>query len=254
VRGSNVNDLAEAAPLRPADVERRTPMIDLTSGEKRYISAALALAAERPWAEVTLSEIAQRAGGSLVDLKSHFASKSDVLRAFVKLVDDEVLARAPVGESSLAPRDALFEVIMSRFDVLEPWKPALRSIVGAGIPEPGQVLQVLASNRWMLEAAGIGSGGVDGMARTAGLASVYASVFRTWLDDDDQGLARTMAALDRRLRRGEETLRRVEDVCRGIGRIGGAIFGAADAVRSRMDPRRRTGSDPSAPEADRPAP
>ena len=45
----------------------------------------------------------------------------------------------------------------------------------------------------------------------AGLASVYASVFRTWLDDDDPGLARTMAALDRRLRRGERTYARIED-------------------------------------------
>jgi hypothetical protein len=47
--------------------------------------------------------------------------------------------------------------------------------------------------------------------KVAGLASVYASVFRTWLDDDDPGLARTMAALDRRLRRGERTFARIED-------------------------------------------
>ena len=63
----------------------------------------------------------------------------------------------------------------------------------------------------MLHAAGIGTDGVEGGLKVAGLASVYASVFRTWLDDDDPGLARTMAALDRRLRRGERTYARIED-------------------------------------------
>jgi hypothetical protein len=65
---------------------------------------------------------------------------------------------------------------------------------------------------WMLEAAGIATDGATGGLRVTGLATVYASVFRTWLQDDDPGQARTMAALDRRLRRGERTLRNVEDV------------------------------------------
>jgi hypothetical protein len=60
---------------------------------------------------------------------------------------------------------------------------------------------------WMLEAAGIGTDGATGGLRVAGLAAVYASVFRVWLEDDDPGHARTMAALDRRLRRGERSLR-----------------------------------------------
>jgi AcrR family transcriptional regulator len=214
-------------------------MLDLTTEKGRYISAALALAGERPWNEVTLADIAERAGSTLVGLKAHFAGKGDIVRAFTTLVDDEVLARAPRRTEGQAARDALFEVIMSRFDVLEPWKPGIRSIVRAGMPEPGQMAQVLASQRWMLEAAGIGAGGVDGAVRTAGLASVYASVFRIWLEDSDPGLARTMAALDRRLRRGERSMRRAEDVMKGFGRIAGALFGAAGTVRSRMDEVRR---------------
>jgi hypothetical protein len=66
---------------------------------------------------------------------------------------------------------------------------------------------LVGSSAWMLRAARIEPDGIDGRVRTAGLSAVYASAFRTWLDDDDPGLARTMAALDRRLRRGERTLR-----------------------------------------------
>ena len=37
----------------------------------------------------------------------------------------------------------------------------------------------------------------------AGLALLFGSVLRTWVRDDDPGLARTMAALDRALARGQ---------------------------------------------------
>lgn len=222
-------------------------MLDLTTEKGRYISSALALAAERPWGEVTLAEIANRAGATLVGLKAQFDSKSDILSAFVAMVDDEVLARAPRREEGQAARDALFEVVMSRFDVLEPWKPAIRSITQSGLPDPSQMAAVFASNRWMLEAAGIGSGGLEGAARTAGLVSVYGAVFRIWLEDDDPGLARTMAALDRRLRRGERAMQRTEDVLKGAQRMVSALFGAAETVRSRMD-----GSRPSAHRRDEP--
>ncbi len=221
-------------------------MLDLTTEQGRFISAALALAAERPWPDITLSDIAERAGSSLVALKAHFSSKGEILGAFVRLVDDEVLGRAPRRTEGQSARDTLFEVIMSRFDVLEPYKAALKSIAAGGLPELSQIGPVIASQRWMLEAAGIGSAGLDGGVRTAGLASVYASVFRIWLDDTEAGLARTMAALDRRLRRGERTLRQVESTVKGVGRIGDAL---ADAIRTfgRRACGARRASDPTSP-------
>ena len=55
--------------------------------------------------------------------------------------------------------------------------------------------------------------------RVAGLASIYAKVFRVWLDDSSPGLDRTMAALDRRLKAGEEWLSRVELTCESFCRF-----------------------------------
>lgn len=209
-------------------------MIDLTTENGRIVSAALGLAAEKPWADVTLGDIADRAGTSLVALKTLFSSRGGILAEFTRLVDDETLRRAPRRGEGQTPRDLLFEVIMSRFDVLEPWKGALKSIARSALPEPGQIVQGLASQGWMLEAAGINSSGIEGGVRTAGLATVYASVFRAWLEDDDPGLARTMAALDRRLRRGQRTLERVEDVVAGVARTATSL---ADIVRGGWRPR-----------------
>ncbi len=225
-------------------------MLDLTTDKGRIISAALGLAAEKPWRDVGLAEIAARAGIALQTLRREFASKTEILGAFTRLVDDEVLRRAPHAGAAGSRRDALFEIVMSRFDVLEPYKGALKSIAGSGLPDPGHVLPILASQRWMLEAAGIRADGLDGCLRVAGLMTVYASVFRTWLDDDDRGLARTMAALDRRLRRGEQTIDRLEGFCGGLRRTAAAVGGVIDGIRARAaKPAADAGGTPQPPVA-----
>jgi ubiquinone biosynthesis protein COQ9 len=207
-------------------------MLDTTTPRGAIIAAALRLAAERPWARVTLADIADAAGATLVGLKREYDSKGEILAAFTAAVDDEVLRQAARPAPDQPARDALFEVLMCRFDVLAPYKPALRSIVDGAMPEPAQIQPWLVSQRWMLEAAGVSGAGADGALKVMGLATVYASVFRTWLADDDPGHARTMAALDRRLRRGERTLGRVEAVCSAVTRL-------ASAVAGRRSPQRR---------------
>lgn len=222
-------------------------MLEMTTNEGRIISAALALAAEKRWSVVTLSQIAERASVALVDLKGNFSSKGDILSAFTRMVDDEVLRRTPPRASAMAPRDALFDVIMGRFDVLEPYKHALKSIAADAMMDPSRVAAFLTTQRWMLEAAGISAHGVDGGLRVAGLAAVYGSVFRTWLEDDDAGLSRTMAALDRRLRRGEQALHRVADVRVVVGRVADRIAGMLSKRTARTSADAAAASPPSSP-------
>ena len=66
----------------------------------------------------------------------------------------------------------------------------------------------------MLTAAGIDAAGPRGMVRAQGLALLFAKVLRTWVDDDDEGLARTLAALDRALARGQRWAGMLDDLCR----------------------------------------
>src|SRR5262249_22057331 len=150
----------------------------------------------KPWSSVTLLDIAESAGVSLAELRELFASKTEILVAFMRSIDDEVLVKATKRRNDQSPRDRLFEVIMSRFDALAPHKAALRSISRSGVPDPTLLCSLLTSLHWMLQAAGIGTDGLNGSLKVAGLTSVYGSVFRTWLDDTDAGLARTMARLD----------------------------------------------------------
>ena len=205
--------------------------IDQSTTRGRMIAAALQLAAERPWQQVTLRDIAERAGGNLVDLRNEFASKGAVLAAFTRLIDDAVLAGAPKRLPTQTARDALFEVVMARLDALTPHRAAVKSILAAAAWEPAQARALFASQAWMLAAAGIGTGGPEGALKTAGLASIYGPVLHSWLDDDDPGLAKTMAVLDRRLRRGERTLETLDGFKRSICHLG-SVFKSGGRSRA----------------------
>lgn len=211
------------------------PQVKLEGAKGRIIDAALKLAMERQWGRVSLRDIAERAEIGLVEMREHFSSKGEVLAAFARVVDDAVLAALPEPVADETKRDQLFEIVMARFDALAPYKAALRSISADASAELALIKALMSSQAWMLEAAGIGAGGLDGGVRVAGLAAVYVSVYRTWLADDDPGQARTMAALDRRLRRGERTIDALDGMARSVRDVGArlaTIFSRAQTSRT----------------------
>jgi AcrR family transcriptional regulator len=194
-------------------------MLDQTTPKGRILAAALACAAQRSWVEVSLLDIAEAANASLADLRALFAGKGEIIAALLRAVDDEVLRSAPKRSEGQEKRDLLFDIVMTRFDVLAPHKAALKSIYESGPADLSLAGPYLSSQHWMMQAAGIGTEGATGALRVAGLGLAYASVFRTWLEDDDPGLARTMAALDRRLRSGERALGGIEGAAAVINRL-----------------------------------
>lgn len=205
-------------------------MTDIFAKRDRLVAAALALAVEKPWSDVTLFEIGERAGLSLDEVRRAAGAKSQIIAHFMRQIDDQVLKGATRRSEGETKRDKLFEIVMSRFDAMAPHKEALRSIRRAGAADTTLVMPFLNAQRWMLAAAGIETDGPGGLVRTLGLGSLYASVFETWLDDDDPGMARTMAALDRRLRRAESTIRSVDGVADGFGRIANDVGAVGRAI------------------------
>jgi hypothetical protein len=95
----------------------------------------------------------------------------------------------------------------------------------------------------MLHAAGISTDGPLGPLRVLGLGSVYGSVFSTWLEDGDPGLARTMAALDRRLKRGERTMTALSDMCAGASRLIECLKPCSEKMQTRSSTTQSTEQD-----------
>ena len=174
---------------------------------ERIIAAFMSLLADKPIERIGLSEIAREAGVSLVELRDLFGSTLAILAAQIKETDRAVLAADAADMAEEPPRERLFDVLMRRLEVLEPHKAAVRSLTRSASRNPGLAFALnglaMRSQQWMLTAADIDAAGPRGMVRAQGLAVLFASVLRTWVDDDDPGHARTMAALDRALARGQ---------------------------------------------------
>lgn len=166
--------------------------------------AALLLTQEKGWATVTLPDIAEATGLSFSKVFKLAPSKVGVLKLINAWFDDRLLLELDRSAKDQSVRDQLFDVMMQRLEVMEAYKPALISIAGTLRRDVSVALalrpQGLATMRLMLEAVGVSTSGVSGALRTRGLGVVWLMTVRQWLDDDDPGLSKTMAVLDRRLR------------------------------------------------------
>ena len=189
-----------------------------TSERERIIKSFMGLLAEKPIEKIGYAEIAKGADVSLARLREMFGSTRAILSAHVKEIDRQVLAGADADMAEESPRERLFDVLMRRIELLEPRKAAVRSLLRSCRRDPGVafVLNGLAvrSQLWMLAAADIDASGPRGMMRAQGLALLFASVLRVWTNDDDPGRARTMAALDRALARGQRLSGFLDELCR----------------------------------------
>jgi AcrR family transcriptional regulator len=203
----------------------------------KIIAAFLALLAEKRIEQIGLAEIAETAGVPLGQLRGEFGSTLAILAAHLKAVDRAVLAEDMSDMEEEPQRERLFDVLMRRLETLAPHREAVRSLLRSATRNPPLAVALnglaVRSQQWMLTAAGVGASGPRGMMRAQGLALLFSSVLRTWVRDDDPGLARTMAALDRALARGQRFAGLLDDLRRIPSRIG--------RLRGR---RRRRSEDP----------
>jgi len=198
-------------PATPAPTSRGTTDRD------KAIAALMALLAERSFEQVGLAEVAGRAGLKLSQLRAEFGSTLAILGAHIKEIDRTVLAGGDVDMAEEPARERLFDVLMRRLEAYAPYKDAVRSIMCSVRRSPSLAFALNAmavrSQRWMLEAAGIGASGPRGALRAQGAALMFARVLAVWIDDQEEGLDRTMAALDRGLSSAERWAGFLDDLC-----------------------------------------
>jgi AcrR family transcriptional regulator len=173
----------------------------------RIIDAALALIPTEGWRGLSLGAIAAAAGLPILDVYRSFPSKQSILSGFYRRLDQIVLADPPPAEADERPRDRVFDLLMRRFDALQPYKPAYevlrRELPGDPLTAMCVGALLLRSMRWVLEAAEIPTSGFRGAIAVRLATAAYLSAVRVWQRDDSPDLSRTMAALDARLRRIE---------------------------------------------------
>jgi AcrR family transcriptional regulator len=163
--------------------------------------AALALASERPWREISLRDIAERAGVSFADLYDKAPGKPLLVLRLSQRLDRAALETAATASDD--PHDRLFDAAMARIEAMEPHRAGLLSMARDESRVTMATLLPLSA-RAILEAAGV----TATPPRLTAMTLVWARVAQVWRDDEG-ALNRTMAEIDKRLRQMHERLKRI---------------------------------------------
>jgi hypothetical protein len=169
--------------------------------------AAFQLALRVPWHKVTLATIAAEAGLTLSELRQIAPSKGAILSGFSRDIDNSLLENLAKQPPSGDPHDRLFDVILRRLEIMGPYRENLAGILRSPVVDPDEGWELLSaatrSVGWMLASAGLEADRHWRGMQKLGLLHAYWRTLQVWAEDEDSGLTRTMAALDRRLRDAE---------------------------------------------------
>lgn len=168
--------------------------------------AALALAAGGAWKEVTLARLAAAAGRPLPEL--YGATLWEAVDCAEEAFDRAIGEGVDKLDPKQSVRDRLFELIMRRFEAMEPHRAAVLAMEQGVDRDPtllaSQHQRHVRCARWVLALAGLEADGMTGQARAQGLGVIIGQARAAWRGDDSGDFARTMASLDKNLRRAEE--------------------------------------------------
>jgi ubiquinone biosynthesis protein COQ9 len=182
--------------------------VEKADSESVLAHATLKLLGKEDWPQLTLAAVARAARVSVPDALALAPSKIALPGLVLRLFCREAAQRHTAGSDSGSPRERLFDVTMTWFDVQQPHAPALKKFYRALQRDPatllamrGDVLQVSGELLALAEA----DFGFSARIQSAAFAGVLARAVRTWCDDDTE-MGKTMAQLEGDLRRVERFL------------------------------------------------
>ena len=177
------------------------------AASKDLLALCFELIADHGWAGFSFDSLARKAGVSLADIKREFRGRAAILDVLSARLDDAMLSVDAEELLDLPQRDRIFELMMSRLEALAPFRSGMVRLMKDGYRDAELILmtgcRIDRSMAWLQEAAGLGSSGLRSRLQRHLLTAIYLKALRTWSGDEGGDLAKTMASLDKDLRRFE---------------------------------------------------
>lgn len=178
------------------------------SAQKKLALATFQLTAKHGWEVWTFDQLAKATKTSASEIKKSFAHKNDLLPMLVAFIDEQVCQSVGEIDATAAPHDRLFEIMMARFDYLQQQRAAILNIITATRKDPSLARVLLPAQlhamAHMLSLAGLAQTDMRQQITSVGLLFVYGLTAYAWQKDDSRDMSKTMATLDRHLRRTEK--------------------------------------------------
>ncbi|MDD3370736.1 MAG: hypothetical protein PHE27_02800, partial [Alphaproteobacteria bacterium] len=149
----------------------------------KIAQAALKLAAKKGWPEVTLTAVAKEAKMPAAALKKICARPTDLIPLIGEEITRESIAKA--GKVSACVHDALFDLLMARFDILQTFREGIVSIAEAA-PHDKELARSLAHTVMKAMDATVDAacpGARMPLPLSLGLSAVYGFAFVSWCRD-----------------------------------------------------------------------
>jgi AcrR family transcriptional regulator len=176
------------------------------------LALAFEVIAETGWRGFSFNLLAERAKLSLGEVRRTFSGRAGLLDALNEQLDQAMLGVDADDLEGLPPKDRVFELIMSRIEAMAPFRAGLCRLMKDARFDP-ELLAMTAcridrSLAWLQDGAGLSGGGsplaqIRRRLQRRVLGAVYLQTLNVWSSDDSGDLAKTMAALDKQLRRVE---------------------------------------------------
>lgn len=169
------------------------------------LAAAFALIGDEGWRGFSFATLARRTGVSRVEIYRQFRSRDALLGELNRRADEAMLAVDEAEVAGLPPRDRVFELLMRRLEALVPYRAGLARLAREARADPCVALvtacRLERSFVWLQDAAGLRHHGLRASLARRALSLAYARAVQVWFEDPGADLGKTMAELDKQLRR-----------------------------------------------------
>lgn len=227
LRAEPVSEVLTQAPKGLGAARQARYIFRMNEYRILFARACLALAAEKGWADISLFDIAAEAGRPVADF--YPLAPVDAFEAADDYFDRKAAEGSSMPDRSTLARDRVFDAAMRRFEAMEEERAGMvaldRAVERDPIARAAGFARAGKTARWLLTLAGEQAD----PARVQALAIVLTQARAAWARDEAGDFAKTMAALDRGLRRAESFFEQVGRVFKpGPGRARSAEEPPAD--------------------------
>jgi ubiquinone biosynthesis protein COQ9 len=176
--------------------------------DEAVVKACFEMIAEKGLGKTRLSALAAQFNVPLRTFYDRYPSVEAILTRFIDQVDATMLDQ--IGRTEGTPkRDLYFDMMMARFDALQTHRAGVKRWLAELPKQP--TLWAGTLKRWdqsislMLD---IAKDSPLFPIKKIGLAGIYTVSLKSWMKDESADMAKTMAALDGALSRGETIIQR----------------------------------------------